>query len=224
MAGTFGGSSTDPVPNSPLRLGNLCAGRIWAAPNQPLNLSGSPVRAWSRSALSSDLNICKTWGGGKKQESGCLSEAKTALPPKCLKILFNCLRLPRTRISWPWPLSRGSALCGAPALSRWWHSSSSSSPSTPVLASKPALGGGGALQAALTPWEPRQFAAPSHFHADQNLPSPPLLRSWRGFGAALEGLWRGSGEKQRCKGGHCTRLGSPCGSRALCPSPKEETW
>lgn len=170
VAGTLRvGASADPVPNSPLR--NL------SAPNPLLSLSCSPLRVWSRSALPSDLNICKMWGG-KKQESGCLSGAKTALAPKSLKILFNCLCLPCTWISWSRSLSRGSALCRAPALSRSWHPSSSSSPSAPALATKPAPGsGGGASQASLTLWEPRQ--APSHSPADRNLLSP---RSRRGFG------------------------------------------
>jgi len=43
------------------------------------------------------------------------------------------------------------------------------------------------------------------------------LQSWGG-------LWRGSGEKQRCKGGHRTGLGSPRGARVLDASPKEKTW
>lgn len=51
------GASADPVPNSPLQ--NV------SAPNPLLNLSCSPLRVWSRSALPSDLNICKTWGGKK---------------------------------------------------------------------------------------------------------------------------------------------------------------
>lgn len=179
------GANADPVPNSPLWFGNLSAEQVQAAPSPPLNLSCSPVWAQSKSTLSSNLFICKTGAGGGREGSRkavAFLRRKQPWLRNASKSSLTALCLPCTWISQPWPLSRGLALCRVPALPPSWHPSSSSSPSALVLTSKPVLGHGGASQAASTPQEPRQAPAPSRFHADQNLPPPLLLWSWRGFG------------------------------------------
>lgn len=196
------GASADPVPNSPLWFGSLSAGQVRAAPSPAFNLSCSPVQAQSRSALSSNLNICKMGAGGGSRKAVAFLRRKQPGLWSASKSSLTALRLPCMRISQPWPLSRGSALCRVPALPPSWHPSSSSSPSALVLTSKPAPGGGGASQAASTPQEPRQAPAPSLFHADQNLPPPPLLWSWRGFG------W-GAVRSRGARGARARGWGSP---------------
>lgn len=189
----------------------------WLGPsgNPPLDLSCSPVRVQSRNALSSDLHVCKTWQGEeeKSRKAVAFLRRKQPWPQSASKpSLTACISLARRAVS-PGPSREAERpLCPARGTQPHPHLHP---PSAPAFTLKPAPGGGGgASQAALTPRKTRQA------------PAIPMLVKTAPCSAPaeLEGLWRGSREKQRCKGGRGTRLGSPRGSRALDPSPKEETW